>query len=155
MNKKYFNGKYNLIILSKYNLDKLPDNVIVREGTLQDITFQIKSEEINNDEIFNGNLIVNSDYSKIDFEKIFSLPLDDNWLYTTNFRHSSNPDSCILEDKLWYCSSFVLWILGNKYRTENTLYGSCRAHRISLKIIDESCYKKLDLVQKWDLNEVL
>jgi hypothetical protein len=155
MNKKYFNGKYNLILLSKYNIDKLPDNVIVREGTLQDITFQIKSEEINNDEIFNGNLIVNSDYSEFDFEKIFSLPLDDNWLYTANFKHNPNQVSCLLEDKLWYCGSFVLWILGNEYRTENTLYGSCRVHRISLKLIDKSYYKKLNLVEKWDLNEVL
>tara|TARA_B100000686_G_scaffold354186_1_gene463113 strand:- start:2555 stop:3022 length:468 start_codon:yes stop_codon:yes gene_type:complete len=155
MNKKYFNGKYNLIILSNYNSTEVPNNVIVREGTLEDIAFQIRSEEINKDQIFNGNLIVNSDYSSINFKKVFSLPLDDNWLYTTNFKHDPNPSFCVLEDRLWYCSSFVLWILGNKYRTENTLYGSCRAHRINLKTIDKSYYKKLDLVTKWDLDEVL
>ena len=152
MNNNYFNGKYNLILCTDYKLPTLPKNVVVRKGKLEDIVFQIKSEELNNDEIFNGNLIVNSDYSEFDFEKIFSLPLDDNWLYTANFKHNPNQVSCLLEDKLWYCGSFVLWILGNKHRTKNTLYGLCRVHRISLKLIDKLYYNEVELIKKWDLN---
>ena len=57
--KKQVKTKYNLIILSNYNSTEVPNNVIVREGTLEDIAFQIRSEEINKDQIFNGNLIVN------------------------------------------------------------------------------------------------
>ena len=162
MNKNYFNGKYNLILCTDYKLPTLPKNVVVRKGKLEDIVFQIKSEELNNDEIFNGNLIVNSDYSKIDFDNIFKLKLDDNWLYTSDFEHTPFPldappsyNICRCSDEIMYCSSFVLWILGNKYRTENTLYGSCRVHRISLKLIDKSYYKKPNLLEKWDLNEVL
>ena len=71
MNIPYFNGKYNLILCLDYKLPTLPKNIVYRKGKLEDIVFQIKSEELNNDEIFNGNLIVNSDYSKIDFDNIF------------------------------------------------------------------------------------
>ena len=152
MNKNYFNGKYNLILCTDYKLPTLPKNVVVRKGKLEDIVFQIKSEELNNDEIFNGNLIVNSDYSKIDFDSIFRVKLDDNTLYTTDFKHTSYHHKCICENTLMYCSSFVLWILGNKHRTKNTLYGSCRVHRISLKLIDKLYYKEVDFIKKWDLN---
>ena len=155
MNEKYFNGRYNLILRTDFESNKIPKNVIVRSGKLEDVALIIRQEEIENDEVFCGNLIVNSDYSEIDFDKIFSLSLDDNCLYTNNFFECPYPPDCLLEDKLWYCSSFVLWILGNEYRTENTLYGSCRVHRISLKLIDKSYYKKPNLLEKWDLNEVL
>jgi hypothetical protein len=141
MNENYFNGKYNLILCTDFKSSKIPKNVIVRRGKLKDVALLIRQEEIDNDEVFCGNLIVNSDYSEIDFDKIFSLTLDDNCLYTNNFKISGHAPSCLLEDKLWYCSSFVLWILGNEHRTENTLYGSCRVHRISLKKIEKSFYE--------------
>ena len=141
MNEKYFNGRYNLILRTDFESNKIPKNVIVRSGKLEDVALTIRQEEIENDEVFCGNLIVDSDYSEIDFDKIFSLSLDDNCLYTNNFFECPYPPDCLLEDKLWYCSSFVLWILGNEYRTENTLYGSCRVHRISLKKIEKSFYE--------------
>ena len=62
---------------------------------------------------------------------------------------------CVLEDKLWYCGSFVLWIFGNGYRTDNTLYGLSRVHRIGLKKINSDYYKEISAVEKFDLKEVL
>ena len=152
MNESYFNGKYNLILCADFKYDKIPKNIVVRSGRLEDVALTIREEEIENDEVFCGNLIVNSDYGEIDFDKIFSLLLDDNSLYTNNFKNSGHSSSCVLEDKLWYCGSFVLWILGNKHRTKNTLYGLCRVHRISLKLIDKLYYNEVELIKKWDLN---
>ena len=155
MNESYFNGKYNLIICADFKYDKLPKNIVVRSGRLEDVALAIRKEEIENDEVFCGNLIVNSDYGEIDFDKIFSLPLDDNSLYTNNFKNSGHSPSCVLEDKLWYCGSFVLWIFGNGYRTDNTLYGLSRVHRIGLKKINSDYYKQISAVEKFDLKEVL
>jgi len=160
MNKNYFNEKYNLILCSDYKLPTLPKNVIVRKGKLEDIALTIKQEELDNDEVFSGNLIINRDHlDKIDFDNIFKLKLDDNWLYTSDFEHTPftldapPPYSiCRCSDEIMYCSSFVLWILGNKHRTKNTLYGLCRVHRISLKLIDKLYYNEVELIKKWDLN---
>jgi len=151
MNEKYFNGRYNLILCTDFKPNKIPKNVIVRSGKLEDVALTIRQEEIEIDGVFCGNFIVNSDYSEIDFDKIFSLSLDDNTLYTTGFAHTPfslhappNENICWCKDDLLYCSSFVLWILGNKHRsrrstdadavrTKNSLYGICRSHRIKLK----------------------
>ena len=159
MNKSYFNGKYNLILCADFKYDKLPKNIVVRSGRLEDVALTIRKEEIENDEVFCGNIIVNSDYGEIDFDNIFKLKLDDNWLYTNDFEHtpyslSAPPGEniCWCKDDLLYCSSFVLWILGNRHRTKNTLYGLCRAHRIGLKLIDTLYYNEVDLIKKWDLS---
>jgi len=140
MNKNYFNGKYNLILCSDYKLPILPKNVIVRKGKLQDVAFQIRQEELDNDEVFSGNIIINHIFKKIDFDSIFRARLDNNTLYTTDFEHTPyslhappNENICWCKDDLLYCSSFVLWILGNRHRIKNSLYGTCRSHRIRLK----------------------
>jgi len=140
MNIDYFNGKYNIILCIDYKLPILPKNVIVRKGKLQDVAFQIRQEELDNDEVFSGNIIINHIFKKIDFDNIFRIKLDDNTLYTTDFEHtpyslSAPPGEniCWCKDDLLYCSSFVLWILGNRQRTKNSLYGICRSHRIGLK----------------------
>jgi hypothetical protein len=133
MNKNYFNGKYNLILCTEYILPRLPENVIVRRGKLEDIALTIRHEELNNDEVFSGHIIINNNFKKIDFASIFKIKLDDNTLYTTDFKHTPYHHKCICENTLMYCSSFVLWILGNRQRTKNSLYGICRSHRIRLK----------------------
>ena len=142
----YFNGKYNLIINCDFEPPKLPDNIIIRKGELFKKSFEIKKEELDNDGIFLGNLIINDNFKNIDFEKIFSLPLNDNLLYTSNFYQSPavgfHPDLCKCDDKLLYCSSFVLWIIGNR---RINLYTDCISHRISLKKIEKSFYEVKEL----------
>ena len=140
MNNNYFNGKYNLILCTDYKLPILPKNVIVRKGKLEDVAFIIRQEELDNDEVFSGNIIINHNFKKIDFDSIFRARLDNNTLYTTDFEHTPyslhappNENICWCKDDLLYCSSFVLWILGNRHRIKNSLYGTCRVHRIRLK----------------------
>ena len=140
MNENYFNGKYNLILCTDCKLPTLPKNVIVRKGKLEDVAFIIRQEELDNDEVFSGNIIINHNFKKIDFDSIFRIKLDDNTLYTTDFEHTPytlnappNENICWCKDDMLYCSSTVLWILGNRHRVKNSLYGICRSHRIKLK----------------------
>jgi hypothetical protein len=145
MNKKYFNNKYNLIMCSSYILPKLPENVIVRKGKLEDVAFTIRQEELDNDEVFNGNIIVNHtlrhkviNFKRMDFNKILKIKLNDNTLYTTNYRHTPYIDTCVCESKLMYCSSFILWIISRNFEKydDKTFYGICRTHRIGLKKLE-------------------
>jgi len=133
MNNSYFNGKYNLILCIDYKLPILPKNVVVRKGKLEDVALIIRQAELDNDEVFSGNIIINHNFKKIDFSRILQIKLDDNTLYTTDFKHTPYHHKCICENTLMYCSSFVLWILGNRHRIKNSLYGTCRVHRIRLK----------------------
>ena len=142
MNNSYFNGKYNLILCTDYKLSTLPKNVVIRKGKLEDVAFIIRQEELDNDEVFSGNIIINHNFKKIDFSSIFQIKLDDNTLYTTNFEHTPYHHECICEDKMIYCSSFILWIISHQNRKEKcgcvdskeaSLYTVCMSHRIRLK----------------------
>ena len=115
MNKEYFNGKFNLILCSDYELKGIPKNVIVRKGKLEDVAFTIRQEELDNDEVFNGNIIVNNTFKKIELDEILKIKLDDTTLYTTNYRHTPYIDTCVCESKLMYCSSFILWIISRNF----------------------------------------
>ncbi|MBC8295472.1 MAG: hypothetical protein H8E55_06725 [Pelagibacterales bacterium] len=135
MNEEYFNGKYNLI--SNYKIPELPENIIIRTGTIEDCAFKIRQEELINDEIFSGNIIVNFNFKEVDFGGIIQLTLNDNMLYTNDFQHTPYHHSCICDDKLLYCSSVVLWIIAQRKRKiKNSLYAACRSHRIKLKKMD-------------------
>ncbi len=171
MKDNYYNGKYNLIILSDFEPKKVPDNVVIRKGKFEDICFEIRKEELDSDEIFTSSLIVNGDFKNIDFEnffvddKFFELNCksrQDNWIYTTYFRHTPRTgfnkedayslanelrykDISYMNDDLLFCNSHTLWLLGNRYRTENKndLYGFCRCHRIELCKLEDELYEKI------------
>ena len=122
MNETYYNGKYNIIT---------PDMDLVKE------IFRIKKQELDNDEVFSGNLILNKEFDKLDTEKIFSLPLDENTIYVNDVKYSANWKECKIDDSIVYCGSFVLWLLGNQHRTPQNLFGQMRQHRIVPKVIWE------------------
>jgi len=123
MNKKYFNGKYNIITV---------DMDLIKE------IFRIKKQELDNDEVFSGNLILNKEFDSLDTDKIFSLPLDENTIYVNDVKYSPNWKQCIIDDSVIYCSSLVLWILGNQHRTPQNLFGLMFQHRIKIKRIWDS-----------------
>ena len=135
MNKEYFNGKFNLILCSDYEPKDIPKNVIVRKGKLEDVAFTIRQEELDNDEVFSGIVIINDTFEKVKFDKILKMKLDDNKLYTNDYTHTPYLDTCVCESKLMYCSSIVLWIISRNFEkyNDNTFYGICRVHRIGLK----------------------
>jgi len=122
MNETYYNGKYNTIT---------PDMDLVKE------VFRIKKQELDNDEVFSGNLILNKEFDNLDKDKIFSLPLDENTIYVNDVKYSANWQECEIDDSILYCGSFVLWIVGNQHRTPQNLFGQMRQHRIVPKVIWE------------------
>jgi hypothetical protein len=123
MNETYYNGKYNTIT---------PDMDLVKE------VFRIKKQELDNDEVFSGNLILNKEFDNLDTDKIFSLPLDENTIYVNDVKYSANWKECEIDDSILYCGSFVLWIVGNQHRTPQNLFGQMRQHRIKVKNIWEA-----------------
>jgi len=123
MNETYYNGKYNTIT---------PDMDLVKE------VFRIKKQELDNDEVFSGNLILNKEFDTLDTDKIFSLPLDENTIYVNDVKYSANWKECEIDDSILYCGSFVLWIVGNQHRTPQNLFGQMRQHRIKVKSIWEA-----------------
>jgi len=122
MNINYYNNKFN---------------IITPKMSLQDEAFRIKKYELDNDEVFSGNLILKKDFDSLDKDKIFSLPLDDNTIYVNDVKYSSHWDKCEIDDSIVYCGSFVLWLLGNQHRTPQNLFGQMRQHRIKVKNIWE------------------
>lgn len=122
MNETYYNGKYNIIT---------SDMDLVKE------VFRIKQQELDNDEVFSGNLILNKKFDNLDKDKIFSLPLDENTIYVNDVNYSSLHTECSIDDSILYCGSFVLWLLGNHHRNEQTLFSDMRSHRIVPKVIWE------------------
>ena len=123
MNKTYYNGKYNIIT---------KDMDLVKE------VFRIKRQELDNDEVFSGNLILNKKFDNLDKDKIFLLPLNENTIYVNNIKYSSNWKECEIDDSIIYCGSFVLWFLGNHHRNNQSLFADIRSHRIFPKNIWES-----------------
>ena len=123
MNINYYNNKFN---------------IITPEMSLQDEAFRIKKHELDNDEVFSGNLILKSDFDNLDKDKIFSLPLDENTIYVNDVKYSANWKECEIDDSIFYCGSFVLWLLGNQHRTPQNLFGQMRQHRIKVKKIWDS-----------------
>jgi|TARA_B100001094_G_scaffold177419_1_gene171363 hypothetical protein len=123
MNKNYYNGKYNII---KPNM------------SLVDETFKIRKQELDNDEVFSGNLVLKKNFENLDYDKIFSLPLDDNIIYVNGVNYSHIHTECSIDDSIAYCGSFVLWILGNNHRLPQNLFSDIRSHRIFPKNIWEA-----------------
>lgn len=123
MNETYYNGKYNIIT---------PDMDLVNE------IFRIKKQELDNDEVFSGNLIINKEFDNLDKDKIFTLPLDESTIYVNDVKYSSHWQECEIDDSIVYCGSFVLWLLGNQHRTPQNLFGQMRQHRIKVKKIWDS-----------------
>lgn len=157
MNEKYFNGKYNLILGKNVDdgfVKKLPKKFKVHKVTtelsFQQICFDIKKYELDNDEVFSGNVILNDDTYSSKVSKIITKPLDDNVLYTNSFKHTPYfnvtlievpkpypEELCYCDDGILYCDSFVLWMISNRLRLKRlkSLYESTRFHRIKLRQI--------------------
>ena len=76
MNENWLNGKYNLIYVGKEKetlvTGSVPKNVVLHTGKLSDIAFKIRQQELDNDEVFSGNLITTESVSNIDFDTINS-----------------------------------------------------------------------------------
>lgn len=137
MNNLFYNNKFTLILPEKVDI-KLPSNFKLFFGNIENVSLDVKQYEIDNDQFFNGHLIVNNLdlILKIDFSVVKSLNINDKILYTTSFIDSHISSDCKVNDDILFCNSFVFWIISNYKRTKNNLYGDCFSHRIDFRKIN-------------------
>jgi hypothetical protein len=134
MNENWLNNKFNIIKTIDFEEDwNLPDNFKIHNNTLAKAAFNIRQGELDNDEAFSGNFILNKSVDKSWIERVSKLPLDDNSIYVNNFVNSPHADKCSIDDSIIYCGTFVLWMLSNFDRTQYPIYSNLRRHRIVLK----------------------
>ncbi len=135
MNDNWLNNKFNIIKVSNFKTKwkLLPINYTIHTDTLTKSAFNIRQYELDNDEAFGGNFILNKSVDTSWIERVSKIPLDDNSIYVNNFVNSSRADKCSVDDTIMYCGTFVLWMLSNFGRTEYPLYSNLRRHRIILK----------------------
>ena len=131
MNTEWFNEKFNVIssIKKKY---ELPSDCELHIGKLSEIAFKIRQYELDNDEVFSGNLIINKNVD-FDIKFIKSLEIDDNSIYVKNYLNSPHANLCSVDESLMYCSSAVLWIISQYDRNEYSFYANLRRNRIVIK----------------------
>ena len=134
MNENWLNNKFNIIKTIDFEEDwNLSDNFKIHNNTLAKAAFNIRQGELDNDEAFSGNFILNKPVDKSWIERVSKLPLDDNSIYVNNFVNSPHADKCSIDDSIIYCCTFVLWMLSNFDRTQYPIYSNLRRHRIVLK----------------------
>jgi len=138
MNENWLNNKFNVIYIGDtdgfdFGIWQLPTNAVLHSGKLDDIAFKIRQQELNNDEVFSGNLIINKPKKHIPFNEIFNLPLDDNSIYVKDFVNSSHAKECSVNQETMYCGSFVLWMISQYHRNDFSFYANLRRNRIVLK----------------------
>ena len=134
MIENWLNNKFNIIKTIDFEEDwNLSDNFKIHNNTLAKAAFNIRQGELDNDEAFSGNFILNKPVDKSWIERVSKLPLDDNSIYVNNFVNSPHADKCSIDDSIIYCGTFVLWMLSNFDRTQYPIYSNLRRHRIVLK----------------------
>ena len=134
MNENWLNNKFNIIKTIDFEEDwNLSDNFKIHNNTLAKAAFNIRQGELDNDEAFSGNFILNKPVDKSWIERVSKLQLDDNSIYVNNFVNSPHADKCSIDDSIIYCGTFVLWMLSNFDRTQYPIYSNLRRHRIVLK----------------------
>ena len=133
MNKHIKNGKFNILCSKDYNIDfDIPKNCDLIRGNINQSIFNIRQYELDNDEVFSGNLIINKNVD-FDIKFIKSLEIDDNSIYVKNYLNSPHANLCSVDESLMYCSSAVLWIISQYDRNEYSFYANLRRNRIVIK----------------------
>jgi len=131
---KIYNGKYTLINGTD-SMINVPTDFYVYELDKYTLT-HIKNQEIFTHKLFCGHVVIKKDL-KLDFEKIKSLDLSQNKVYSTAVFHSGILSQCAVNLNLIICSSWMLpFVLDSKCD-----YGYLRKHRAKLLT-----YKTITLV---------
>tara|TARA_R100001591_G_scaffold43644_1_gene54759 strand:- start:55 stop:498 length:444 start_codon:yes stop_codon:yes gene_type:complete len=134
MNNNFYNDKYTLITKDPTGID-IPFNFDVYKGDPKSVYLDIKTYELNKDEVYSGHLIVNDkkSLSIIDLLSIEKYKLTPNNIYFTNVFHDGVDSKCNVDDSLILCSSWVLPFISNEHRTTNSLYGDMMCHRVHME----------------------
>tara|TARA_B100000287_G_scaffold340903_1_gene327397 strand:+ start:2052 stop:2477 length:426 start_codon:yes stop_codon:yes gene_type:complete len=139
MNKNWLNDKYNVLYLGKEELtSSIPKNCDLYFGDIKETGFKIRTFELENDEVFNGYLIIKNKkiLDEYSIEEILKLPIDDNSVYVNNYVNSPHAIKCSIDDSVLYCGSFIFWMICN-FNNDYSLYANLRRHRVLLKRIGD------------------
>lgn len=142
MNNDFYNKKITLIVSEELNYS-FPPHVDLYVGTIEQCYTKIKKYELDNDEFYNGHLILNNislfkNLKELIFTKYFnSIDISSNTLFTQEITHSGHNHECSLDEDVMFCNSFVFSIIANSSRTNNNIYGDCICHRINLKTFND------------------
>jgi len=138
MNNNFYNKKITLIVSEELDYS-FPSHVDLYVGTIEECYTKIKKYELDNDEFYNGHLILNNislfkNLKELVFLKYFNnIDISSNTLLTQEINHSGHNQECSIDEDVMFCNSFVFSIIANSSRTNNNIYGDCICHRINLK----------------------
>jgi len=138
MNNNFYNKKITLIVSEELDYS-FPSHVDLYVGTIEECYTKIKKYELDNDEFYNGHLILNNislfkNLKELVFLKYFNnIDISSNTLLTQKINHSGHNQECSIDEDVMFCNSFVFSIIANSSRTNNNIYGDCICHRINLK----------------------
>lgn len=140
MNVEFYNNRFTLLGTDLDGLE-IPFSFDRFEGdTLQEQALKVKQHELYNDEFYSGHLIVNNKeaITRIldlgsPIQSLIGNKLDTNTAYFTDIKHHGVDSKCLVNEDIILCSSWVLPIIAENYRTDNSLYGDLFVHRIRMR----------------------
>lgn len=132
MNNLFYGDKYALISKFRQGKQSEIDFFNYHDGHLSKSAFELKQKELEEDFVYKGCVILNSNL-KVNFQKLFEIKPKQNELYVHNFKSSPYMIDCSVDDTILYCDSFTFWIVGQYQRFNGRLYDACRVHRIKFR----------------------
>ena len=131
------NNKFTIITEKEYHRN-FSDSYTMFFGEPKKVLFDIEKYQITNDVMFNGHIIINNQKlsNEINFDYFKKLNLKSNNIFVIDVKHDGNYAKCKVNSDIIICNSWVLPIIMNNFRTNNSLYGDLIAHRINIKTFD-------------------
>lgn len=129
---KLHTGKYSVITPS-FN-KSLSDEFEVFSGDFKQSLLDIQKRELQENRLFSGHFIIyNSNEFNYNLQTLVNLNnLNNRNIFVESVVHTGVDRECAIDSNVIFCSSWVLPIVLNTYRTVNTLYGNCIARRIKI-----------------------
>lgn len=129
-----FNNLHTIITKTEIDID-FSNEFVKFSGENKEVLFNIHNYELENDCLFSGHIIVNNDklFKEVSFSYFKRLSLTADTVYVLDVTHDGEYQKCSINDELIVCSSWVLPIVFNNTRTDNSLYGDIISHRINIK----------------------
>lgn len=127
----YYNDMFTLITENSVEKE-LPSNIKLYNFDNETAYTKIKVFEINKHTMYNGHIIMKSkqDFTLID--KVNSLNLTDNIVYSKKVVHSGIASECFIDSSFLICNSWNLPFIIYTYRTSSNLYANLKRHRVKM-----------------------
>lgn len=137
--RSLYSTTYAIIIPEKSDI-QIAKNFKVFKGTVEQATLDIKKYELEQDILFAGVIIINSlkfltiegDKTKLINELVSKNKLTLKNIYLNKIYHHGIDSKCYAEDKIVYCSTWVLPFYSYLKRSNNSLYANCMRHRLHM-----------------------